>query len=157
MKPIILMLLSIYTLSACSSASNRSDSKVNTSQYAADRDRTAKIEKSMQEEQIKRNRIFQEKAASIGCNKHALEASKMYFSMAKDYYGTSSTVITESPESWSVIAAQACVSGYDAGVTNQPKSLIDQHLYSIRFNFTNPFQYKAVADSMYWGYGRSMR
>lgn len=157
MKPIILMILSISALSACSSASNPIDNKATTSQYAADRERATKIEKSMQAEQTASDREFQVKAASTGCNKHALEASKMYFSMAKDYYGTSSSVITESPESWSGMAAQACVSGYDAGVTNQPKSLIDQHLYSIRFNFTNPFQYKAVADSMYWGYGRAMR
>lgn len=156
MKRAILILLSSAVLSACASTSSQTGSQKD-SQYEIDRAKTVKIENSMREQQIKADQEFDIKAIDSGCVKHAVEASKRYFSMAQQYYGTNPSTITESPQNWATLATQACVLGYEAGVSNQPQSMLDRHLYSIRGDFTNPFQYKAVVDSMYWGYGRSIR
>ena len=156
MKRVIFIFLSSSILSACASTPSQTVSQ-KASQYEIDRARTVKIENSMREQQIKADQEFDIKALDSGCVKHAIEASKTYFSMAQQYYGTNPAAITESPQSWATIATQACVLGYEAGVNNQPQSMLDRHLYSIKGDFTNPFQYKAVVDSMYWGYGRSIR
>lgn len=156
MKKAVFLILFSVALAACSDSPYQT--RANKSpQYEKDRERSANIEKSMREQQIKADQEFDIKALDSGCVKHATEASKTYFKMAKQYYGTNPSAITESPQTWVGIATQACVLGYEAGVNNQPQSMLDRHLYSIRGNFTNPFQYKAIVDSMYWGYGRSMR
>jgi hypothetical protein len=154
MKQIFIMAISV---AICSCAAPVTTEVKKPSQYELDRARTAKIEKSMQQSQSKSNDEYKEKAKSSGCNSHALEASKAFFEMAKRYYGTNPEMITETPEDWANIAAQSCVSGFEAGLSGQPQSLLDNHLFEIRYNFTNPFQYKAVAESMYWGYGRAKR
>ena len=152
MKRIFIMAISV-AISSCAAPVTTEMKK--PSQYELDRARTAKIEKSMQESQRKSNDEYRAKAESTGCNAHALQASKTFFEMAKRYYGTNPAMITETPKDWANIAAQSCVSGYEAGLSGQPQSLVDNHLFEIRYNFTNPFQYKAVAESMYWGYGRA--
>lgn len=154
MKRIFIMAISV-AISSCAAPVTTEVKK--TSHYELDRARTAKIEKSMQESQRKSNDEYRAKAESSGCNAHALETSKRFFEMATKYYGTNPETITETPEDWASIATQSCVSGFEAGLSGQPQSLLDNHLFEIRYNFTNPFQYKAVAESMYWGYGRAKR
>ncbi|MGD9424015.1 hypothetical protein ACLHDD_02300 [Pantoea sp. NSTU24] len=154
MKRIFIMAIS-FAISACATPVTKEVKK--PSQYELDRARTAKIEKSMQEIRRKANDEYTAKAESSGCNAHALEASKKFFEMALKYYGTNPESVTEKPEDWANIAAQSCVSGYEAGLSGQPQSLLDNNLFEIRYNFTNPFQYKAVAESMYWGYERARR
>lgn len=156
MKRTAFLVLYAAFLSGCSSPSVQ-PARHEKSQYEIDRAKTVKIENSMREQKIKGDQEFDLKAFNSGCVKHAIEASKKYFSMAQKYYGTSHSMVTETPQSWSMVATQACVLGYDAGVSNQPQSMLENYLYSIRGEIDNPFQYKAIADSMYWGYGRSIR
>ncbi|WP_147196060.1 hypothetical protein [Pantoea sp. CCBC3-3-1] len=156
MKKLAFLVLYSAVISGCSSPPHQSANS-KQSQYEMDRAKAVKIENSMREQKIKADQELDLKAFNSGCAKHAIESSKQYFSMAKKYYGTNSSTVTETPQSWAMAATEACVSGYDAGVTNQPQSMLDRYLYSIRGVIDNPFQYKAIADSMYWGYGRSIR
>lgn len=97
------------------------------------------------------------KANDTGCSSFALDHSKKLFSLALKYYGANPGSVTETPQMWAESATRACVSGYDAGKTNQPPALLDQYMYSIGSITNDPFHYRAISDSLYWGYKRAMR
>lgn len=156
MKRNLILALALSSISACSSNSTVINS-TQKKQYESDRERTVAIENKMASQQKLANEKANQTAKDTGCSDYALTSSKSYYQMAMKYYGTNPSSVSETPEQWAAMAAQACVSGYEAGLSGQPQSIIDRHLYSIQDNFIDPFQYKAVAGAMYWGYGRSMR
>jgi len=144
-------------LSGCASSMNPI-----TNQDHAEESKVEKVKhKSWQEQQREideqNEKEFLKKANDTGCYSYALNHSKVLFSLALKYYGTNPSAVTENPQMWAESATRACVSGYDAGETNQSPALLDQYMYSMGSITNDPFHYRAISDSLYWGYKRAMR
>ncbi|WP_210453548.1 hypothetical protein [Pantoea ananatis] len=157
MKIIIFLLPVTLLISGCAQVNTTQDDNEFRDKVAKEAEQKRKISEEMKRKAKKEEQEYIQKAKDTGCYDHALGVSKQLFSLALKYYGTNPSTVTETPELWAETATRACVDGYDAAKTNQPPALLDQYMYSIGLITNDPFQYRAISNSLYWGYGRAMR
>lgn len=157
MKSHLLLLLSIFLVSGCSSTENRKIDQTKKSSTSEPSHAKAEMEKRRLDAEKKEDEEYRKVSSEIGCQSYSLQHSKQLFSMALKYYGTNPSTVTISPELWAETANRACYSGYSAGKSGQSMAILEQYMFSAGQSVSSPFEYRAVSDALYWGYGRSMR
>lgn len=157
MKNYLALLFIALSISGCSSGHNEIASNPHESQSQKEHLKKLDIEEKMRHQNEVDAASYRSTAKATGCGEQSINYSKQMFTMAEKYYGSSKNTRFVSPESWAIVAERACVSGYEAGRSGLPRSSLEEYLYGVSSTIDNPFEYQAVAASMYWGYGLTVK